>query len=113
MREPEAAAYQPTVAEQSAHFFGRRIRGNVEIFRVSAEQQVADTATHQVSLITRILQSVEHLEGGGRNIGPTDIVFGPRYHPRAGAVVWGSIAHEKTGVPKKRRIIAGSSRRNS
>ena len=62
VREAEAPADQPAVAEQAAHLLGRRVGRDVEILRVSAEQQVAHGAADQEGRIAGFVQAVEHAQ---------------------------------------------------
>ncbi len=52
MSQTEAAANQTTVTEQFSHLFRGGAGGDIEIFGFSAQQQVADTAAHQISFVT-------------------------------------------------------------
>ena len=76
--QTEAAADQATVAEQRAHVLRVRIGRDVEVLRVPAEEQITDAATDQERLVARVLEAVENLESVFGNVGPGNIVFGPR-----------------------------------
>jgi hypothetical protein len=43
--------------------FGRCAGGDVEVFRIKVQQQVADATADQISLITGILQAFHHADG--------------------------------------------------
>jgi hypothetical protein len=78
VRQPEAPADQPAVAEQRLHLLGRGVGGHVEILGVAADQQVAHRATHQVALETAFAQPVEHAQGVGADVLAGYAVLGAR-----------------------------------
>src|SRR5690606_24100959 len=57
---------------------GIGVRCDVEVFRVSPEQQIADAAADEERLETGALQSVQHLECVGRDVRPADVVLRAR-----------------------------------
>ena len=63
VREPEAAADQPAVAEQPSHLLGRRIGRDVEVLRLDADQEVAHAAADEEGLVARVPEAIEDLEG--------------------------------------------------
>ena len=63
MRQAEATAYQATVAEQLTDLFRGRIGGDVKIFRLFAQQQIAYAAADQPRFVARLVESVHDLEG--------------------------------------------------
>ena len=65
VREVEAAADQPAVAEQLLHLVGMRVGRDVEVLRMQAEQQVAHGAADEKGLEAGVPQPVEHLQRVG------------------------------------------------
>src|SRR5690606_34944386 len=63
VREPEAAADHPTVAEEVAHLGGPRARRDVEVLRLHAEEEIADAAADEIRLVTIAAQPPDDLEG--------------------------------------------------
>ena len=53
VREAEAPADDAAVAEEGPHVLGAGARGDVEVLRLAAEEQVADAAADQVRLVAR------------------------------------------------------------
>ena len=82
VREVEAPADQPAVAEQLLDLVGVRIGRDVEILRMQAEQQVAHGAADQKGLKAGVPQPVQHLECVGRNVRARDRMLVARDHPR-------------------------------
>ncbi|MNE74882.1 hypothetical protein D3C80_1709930 [compost metagenome] len=62
VRQTETAADQATVAEQLAHLVRRGVGGDVEIFRLFAEQQVTHAATDQIGFVAGFVQAVQYLQ---------------------------------------------------
>lgn len=62
VRQTEAAADQAAVAEQFAHLFRRGVGGDVEVFRLFAEQQIAHPAADQISLVAGLVQAIKHFQ---------------------------------------------------
>ena len=82
MRQPEASADETAVAEQPAHLLGQRVRGNVEILRFQAEQQISHAAADQECLEAALAQAIEHSQGVGRDVRTGHGVIRPRNNPR-------------------------------
>src|SRR5690606_24584865 len=63
MHDLEPAADDAAAAKQLADLFGAGVRGDVEILRALAEQQVAHAAADQEALVAGCAQARHHLEG--------------------------------------------------
>ena len=61
MRQLEAAANHPGIAELGAHLFRRGAGGDVVVLGLHAEQHVAHATTDQVGLVTGVLQALHHI----------------------------------------------------
>ena len=61
--ESKAAADDAAVAEQLAQLARRSIGGDVEVFGRTTEQQVANAATDEVSLVATAGEVTDHLLG--------------------------------------------------
>ncbi len=83
MRQAEAAADQPAVAEQLLDLLGRRVGGNVEILGVAVHQQIADGAADQVTGKPGITQPVQNAQGVGADVLAGDVVLIARDHAQA------------------------------
>jgi hypothetical protein len=81
VRQAKAAADQPAVAKQTFHFLRQRIRSDVEILRLHADQQIAHAAANQERFEAAIAQAVQHAQRVGRDVGAGDGVLGPRDDP--------------------------------
>ncbi len=68
VRQAEAAADQPAVAEQLFDLLRRGIGGHVEILGPPPYQQVADGAADQVGTEPGLAQAVEHTQGVGTDV---------------------------------------------
>jgi hypothetical protein len=68
MRKTEAPANQAAVAETTLDVFGRGIGGDVEILRVSAEQQIAHCTADQVSGEAGFVQAIQHAQRTAGNV---------------------------------------------
>ena len=62
VREAKAPADQPAAAEGPLDLLGPRIGGDIEILRREAEQKIAHAAADQQRLVTRVLESVQHVQ---------------------------------------------------
>jgi len=62
MRQAKAPADDAAVAEQALDLTRRGAGGEVEILGSNPEQQVADTAAHQVRLVAIRLEPMDDLE---------------------------------------------------
>ena len=60
VRQPEAPADEPAVAEQAAHLIGRGAGGDVEVLGLAADEQVAHAPAHQVGLVAALLEAQHH-----------------------------------------------------
>ena len=65
MNDLKAAADNPAAAEDFAHFFGCGVGGDVKIFGLHAQQQIAHGSADQIGLIAGAMQALEHRFGGG------------------------------------------------
>ena len=54
-----------------------RVGGDVEVLRVSTQQQVAHAAAHEKGLVAGILQAVQDFQCVLGDVGPGNIVIGP------------------------------------
>ena len=72
VREMEAPADQPAVAEQLLDLVRMRVGRDVEILRVQAEQQVAHGAADQKGLVAGFLEPVEDLQRIRGDVGARD-----------------------------------------
>jgi hypothetical protein len=84
VRQMEPTADQAAVAEGLADFVRVRIGRDVEVLGLDVEQQVAHGAADQETLVARILEPVQHLEGRGRDVGARDVVRGAGVDRRLG-----------------------------
>jgi hypothetical protein len=91
MREMEAAADQPAVAEQLLDLVGMRVGRDVEVLRMQAEQQIAHGAADQKGLKTGVAQPVKHFERVGRNVRARDRMLVARDHPRSARQMGGCL----------------------
>jgi len=62
VREAEAAADDPAVAEELLDLMRVRRRADVEILRAAAEQEIADAAADEVRDVLALAEPVQHLE---------------------------------------------------
>jgi hypothetical protein len=65
MGQPKPAADKPAVAEDLPDLIGLRIRGNVEVFRFTTKQQVANAAADKVGLVSLLFQAIKHPDSIG------------------------------------------------
>ena len=72
VREPEAAADDPAVAEELLDLVRMRRRADVEILRPPAEQQIAHAAADQIRDEIVFVQPVQDLEGVGIDVATRD-----------------------------------------
>jgi hypothetical protein len=56
--------------------------GDIKIFRMAAQQQVANAAPNQISAKTGLFQLLDDFNGGGADIFARDIVLVARYYQR-------------------------------
>ncbi len=82
MSQPEPAADEPAVAENPPDFFRRGVRGDIKIFRVAAEQQVAYAAAGEIGEIAGVFEAVEDFECGSADLFAADGVIGAGYNLR-------------------------------
>ena len=68
VREAEAAADDPAVAEELLDLVGMRRGADVEVLRAAAEQQVADAAADEVRGVAVFVQPVQDLESVGIDV---------------------------------------------
>ncbi|MNV56557.1 hypothetical protein D3C71_1488490 [compost metagenome] len=60
VRQAEAPADEPAVAEQLLDLFGRGVGGDVEIFGASIDQKVAHGASYQIGTKSGLTQAIQH-----------------------------------------------------
>ena len=68
VREAEAATYQATVAKDAGDLFRAGVGGNVEVFRLFAEEQVADTTADEIGFKTGFVQLAQDFQGARVNL---------------------------------------------
>ncbi len=68
MHNLEAATNNARAAENTFDFIRGGVSGHVKIFRVTAQQQVAYTAAHQIGSKTGIFQLFDNFDGGRTNV---------------------------------------------
>src|SRR5439155_4993303 len=88
--EAETPADDPAVPKQLLDLIGVRGGADVEVFRPSSEQQVADAAADEISDVVELPEPVEDLERVGINVLARDRMLGARNSPRfwhSGAIV--------------------------
>ncbi|EKY03479.1 hypothetical protein HMPREF9120_02682 [Neisseria sp. oral taxon 020 str. F0370] len=74
--DAEAAADDAAAAEEGAHFFGRGVGGDVEVFRFGADQQVAHRAADDIGFVACLLQAGNGFFGGQADVARAQAVFG-------------------------------------
>src|SRR5690606_5807363 len=111
---PEPPADEPAVAEQVFYLLRQRIRDDVEVLRMAAEQQIPHTATYQERFKPRISEPVQDLESVRRDVRAADVVFGTR-NDRGARARRGSRIVQKIPFQGARKpgIIAASPRRGT
>ena len=82
MHDAEAAANNARGAEQGFGLFGRGVGGNVEILGLEPQEDVPDAASHDIGLVTGIVERIQHLEAAGADLLPGDAMFGTRNQHR-------------------------------
>jgi hypothetical protein len=82
VRQVEAPADQAAVAEDPPDLLRVRVGGDVEVLGLDVEQQVAHGAAHEEGLVTGVLEPIEHLERGRRDVRTRDRVVGARVDRR-------------------------------
>ena len=83
VREPEPAADEPAVAEDGAHLARVGAGGDVEVLGRAPQQQVADAAADEVSLVSVRVQPEDDLERVGIELVGVDL-RGPARRGRLG-----------------------------
>jgi hypothetical protein len=81
VRQVKPAADQAAIAECLADIFRMRIGRDVEILGLDVEQQIAHRAADQEALVAGILEAVENLERGRRDVGAGDVVLAAGVDP--------------------------------
>jgi len=76
VRQPKAPADEPAIAKRAFDLFRQSARGDVEIFRRDADQEVADTSAHQKGFVACLAKAVEHTQRIGRDRGTRYGMFG-------------------------------------
>ncbi len=112
MGEAEPSTDQPAIAEQLFNLVWSCIRSYIEVFRLTAEQQVADSAAYEVGIISLLLQPVQHtnsvvadpLAGNGmfrtRNDDWLYWVHEIAYYHREAGDVKGEVGMRESGIKK-------------
>ena len=75
VRQTEPAADQPAVAEQALHLVRMRVRRNVEILRLPAQQEIAHATTRQIRQEPAFAKTIKNLQRLGRDLPATDGVL--------------------------------------
>jgi hypothetical protein len=65
VREAKTPPDDPAVPEEGADVLGARARRDVEVLRLSPEEEVADATAHQVGLVAAALEAANDLGGVG------------------------------------------------
>ena len=60
MRQAKPSAHEPAIAKQLSDLLRQGIRRDVEILRLDANEEVADTPAHEKCHETGIPQAIEH-----------------------------------------------------
>jgi hypothetical protein len=94
MREAEAPADQPAVAEQPLDGLGMGVRPDVEVLGLAPEEQIADAAPDQVRLVAGRRQAVENLERVRIDPLARDRVLAAGADARSGGGVVGGIVYD-------------------
>ncbi len=81
MRQTKPPADQTAVAEQLADLLRQCVRGDIEILRSEAQQQIADTAADQEGLEAPLAQPIQHAQGIGGDVRTGNRVLGPWNYP--------------------------------
>ena len=68
MREPEPTAHQAAVTKESFYLLGQCIGCDIEVFRLQANQQVADTTADEKPHEPRVAKFVENPQRIGRDM---------------------------------------------
>ena len=73
----ETAPDDARVAKQRVHFFWGGVGGDIEIFRMPAQQQVSDRAADKIGLVVMASQARHHFERAVADVFAGDVVFVP------------------------------------
>ncbi len=76
VHDAKASADDESALEQRFDLLGRGIGGDVEVFGLEAQQQVAHRAADDVGLETRLLQGLHGVAGVLRKAAGVDLVLG-------------------------------------
>src|SRR5690349_11044895 len=87
MSQPEAAADDPAVLEQTLDLIRVRVGADIEVLRAAAEQQVADAAADEVGRKVALMEAVENLQRVRVDVFARDRVLRARHDHRNGH--WG------------------------
>ena len=66
MHELEAPADDARTTKHASHLFRGRVGGNVVVFRMPAQQQIPDRATHDERLVARLVQPLAYADSSVR-----------------------------------------------
>jgi hypothetical protein len=83
MRKMKAPADQAAIAKQLPHLIRVRIRRDVEILRIHAEEQVAHRASDEERLIAGLSEPIQDFQGIRGDVGPRNGMFIARENSRA------------------------------
>src|SRR5581483_837519 len=100
VRQAEAAADDPAVAEELLDLIRMRRRTDVEIFGMTAEEEVADAAADEVGDVIALPEPIEDFQRVRIDVTPRDRMLITRYHPRfdhraalyASIAIWGVVS---------------------
>src|SRR5262249_42769372 len=82
VRQPESPADDPTVSKEFLDLVGMGRGADIEVFRPSAQEEVADAPAHQIGDVIALSQPVENFQCIGVDIAPRDRVLLARNYPR-------------------------------
>ena len=68
MRQAKTAADKATVAENAGDLFGTGVGGDVEVFRLFTEQQVADASADEIGFESGFVQLAQDFQGARVNL---------------------------------------------
>ncbi len=82
MSQTEAAADEAAVTKYPLHIFRRGVGGDVKIFRVASEQNIANAAACEIGCVSDVFEAVEHFNCGRADLLAADGVVGAGYNLR-------------------------------
>jgi hypothetical protein len=78
VRQPEAAADNPAVAEEPLDVVRMSARPDIEVLRTTMEEQIAYAATYEISLEVRRVKAIQDAEGIRIDVLSREAMFAPR-----------------------------------